>query len=121
MLSAQESFSSLKQYITGFPTALQSLRGLFKKVNQVKKQTNCAAVGSRASLHVSFDKRSKHPVLLLQKSLRFVVLHDVASLHHNDQVSRKDGVDTVQAVSGSKAPADPDSDSSSGLARKRNR
>lgn len=46
-------------------------------------------------LHVSSDEGGEHPVLLLQKSLGFVVLHDVSSLHHNDQVGREDGVHSV--------------------------
>lgn len=48
-----------------------------------------------AALHVSLDERRKHPVFLLQKSLGFVVLQNVPSLHHDDQVGGEDGVDTV--------------------------
>lgn len=46
-------------------------------------------------LHVGSDEGGEHPVLLLQQSFRFVVLQDVSSLHHDDQIGRQDGVDPV--------------------------
>lgn len=55
----------------------------------------CSGWQRRIGLHVRLDERRKHPVLLLQQSLGFVVLQNVPSLHHDDQIGGEDGVDTV--------------------------
>lgn len=60
---------------------------------QTDQSVSCRRLTS--CLHVGLDERGKHPVLLLQQSLRFVVLQNVPSLHHDDQIGCQDGVDTM--------------------------
>lgn len=92
-----QNVSSTTDRISAFPFFLKkqyywfhwSVKSGFShlKANDSKSQLLC--------LHVSFDKRSKHAILLLQQNLRFAVLQNVPSLHHNDQIGCEDGVDAV--------------------------
>lgn len=47
------------------------------------------------TLHVSSDEGGEHAVFLLQEGLGFVVLQNVPSLHHDDQICCEDGVNAV--------------------------
>lgn len=77
----------VKECILGLTGVLSCRRGSSTSIRkQVYRSVGCWTSRLLLRLHVSLDERSEHPVLLLQKSLGFVVLQNVPSLHHNDQV-----------------------------------